>query len=66
MYLNEKLSTEEIQEAVHEALTRYMYDIKQFKDRWRKPVPAEKDVDRRRNFPPLPRGKVSSHLTTRI
>ena len=55
VYLNEKLSTEEIQEAVHEALTRYMYDIKQFKDRWRKPVPAEKDVDRRRNFPPLPR-----------
>ena len=26
-----------------------------YKDRWRKPVPAEKDVDRRRNFPPLPR-----------
>ena len=49
------LSTEEIQEAVHKALTRYIYDIKQFKDRWRKPVPAEKDVDRRRNFPPLPR-----------
>ena len=55
VYLNEMLSTEEIQEAVHKALTRYIYDIKQFKDRWRKPVPAEKDVDRRRNFPPLPR-----------
>ena len=55
VYLNEKLSTEEIQEAVHKALTRYMYDIKQFKDRLRKPVPAEKDVDRRRNFPPMPR-----------
>ena len=37
------------------ALTRYISDIKQFKDRWRKPVPADKDVDRRRNFPPLPR-----------
>ena len=55
VYLNEMLSTEEIQEAIHKALTRYIYDIKQFKDRWRKPVPAEKDVDRRRNFPPLPR-----------
>ena len=55
VYLNKMLSTEEIQEAVHKALTRYIYDIKQFKDRWRKPVPAEKDVDRRRNFPPLPR-----------
>ena len=55
VYLNEKLSIEEIQEVVFEALTRYIYDIKQFKDRWRKLVPADKDVDRRRNFPPLPR-----------
>ena len=55
VYLNEMLSTEEIQEGVYEALTRYIYNIKKFKDRWRKPVPADKDVDRRRNFPPLPR-----------
>ena len=55
VYLNEMLSTEEIQEVVYEALTRYIYNIKKFKDRWRKPVPADKDVDRRRNFPPLPR-----------
>ena len=55
VYLNEMLSIEEIQKVVFEALTRYIYDIEQFKDRWRKPVPADKDVDRRRNFPPLPR-----------
>ena len=55
VYLNEMLSIEEIQEVVFKALTRYTSDIKQFKDRWRKPVPADKDVDRRRNFPPLPR-----------
>ena len=55
VYLNEMLSIEEIQEVVFKALTRYISDIKQFKDRWRKPVPADKDVDRRRNFPPLPR-----------
>ena len=55
VHLNEMLSIEEIQEVVFKALKRYIYDIKQFKDRWRKPVPADKDVDRRRNFPPLPR-----------
>ena len=55
VYLNEMLSSEEIQEIVYEALTRYIDNIKKFKDRWRKPVPADKDVDRRRNFPPLPR-----------
>ena len=55
VYLNEKLDDEEMREAVNKALRRYIYDIKKFKDRWRKPVPAEKNVDRRRNFPPLPR-----------
>ena len=49
------LSTKEIQEAVYEALRRYIYNIKKFKDRWRKPIPDDKDVDRRRHFPPRPR-----------
>ena len=42
VYLNEKLCTKEVQEAVHEAIARYIYEVKQFKDRWRKPVPAER------------------------
>ena len=55
VYLNEKLSAEEVQEAVHKAIAGYIDEIKQFKDRWSKPAPVEKDVDRRRNFPPMPR-----------
>ena len=55
VYLNNLLEDEEMRVAVTEALTRYTYNIKQFKDRWSKPAPVEKDVDRRRNFPPMPR-----------
>ena len=55
VYLNNLLEDEEMRAAVTEALTRYTYNIKQFKDRWSKPAPVEKDVDRRRNFPPMPR-----------
>ena len=55
LYLNKVLEDEEMREVIYEALKRYIYNIKMFKDRWRKPVPADKDVDRRRNFPPLPR-----------
>ena len=55
VYLNEMMSREKIREAVNEALRRYIYNIKKFKDRWRKPIPADKDADRRRHFPPRPR-----------
>ena len=55
VYLNEMISREKIREAVNEALRRYIYIIKKFKDRWRNPIPADKDVDRRRHFPPRPR-----------
>ena len=55
VYLNKVLEDEEMREVIYEALKRYIYNIKMFKDRWRKPIPADKDVDRRRNFPPLPR-----------
>ena len=55
VYLNNLLEDEEMRAAVTEALTRYTYNTKQFKDRWSKPAPVEKDVDRRRNFPPMPR-----------
>ena len=55
VYLNEIMSREKIREVVNEALRRYIYNIKRFKDRWRKPIPADKDVDRRRHFPPRPR-----------
>ena len=55
VYLNEMISREKIREDVKEALRRYIYNIKKFKDRWRKPIPADKDVDRRRHFPPRPR-----------
>ena len=55
VYLNNLLEDEEMRVVVTEALTRYTYNIKQFKDRWSKPAPVEKDVDRRRNFPPMPR-----------
>ena len=37
VYLNEMMSREKIREAVNEALRRYIYNIKKFKDRWRKP-----------------------------
>ena len=49
------MSREKIREAVNEALKRYIYNIKKFKERWRKPIPADKDADRRRYFPPRPR-----------
>ena len=49
------MSREKIREAMNEALGRYIYNIKKFKDRWRKPIPADKDVDIRRHFPPRPR-----------
>ena len=55
VYLNKVFEDKEMREVINEALKRYIYNIKLFKDKWRKPVPAEKDVDRRRNFPPLPR-----------
>ena len=49
------MSREKIRETVNEALKRYIYNIKKFKERWRKPIPADKDTDRRRYFPPGPR-----------
>ena len=55
VYLNEMMSRENIRESVNEALRRYIYNTKNFKDRWRKPIPTDKDVDRRRHFPPRPR-----------
>ena len=55
VYQNEIMSREKIREAVNEALKRYIYNIKKFKERWRKPIPVDKDADRRRFFPPRPR-----------
>ena len=55
MYQNEIMSQEKIRTAVNEALKRYIHNIKKFKDRWRKPIPADKDADKRRHFPPRPR-----------
>ena len=55
VYQNDIMSREKIREAVNEALKRYIYNIKKFKERWRKPIPADKDADRRRHFPPRPR-----------
>ena len=44
-----------VRTAVTEALRRYIYNIKKFKGRWRKPLPADKHADRRRHSPPRPR-----------
>ena len=55
MYQNEIMSRDKIREVVNEALKRYIYNIKKFKERWRKPIPVDKDADRRRFFPPRPR-----------
>ena len=55
VYQNEIMSREKIRTAVNEALKRYIYNIKKFKERWRKPIPADKHADRRRYLPPRPR-----------
>ena len=55
VYQNEVISREKIRTAVNEALRRYIYNIKKFKERWRKPIPTDKHVDRRRHSPPRPR-----------
>ena len=49
------MSREKIRKAVNEALKRYIYNIKKFKERWRKPILVDKDADRRRFFPPRPK-----------
>ena len=46
VYLNEMLSTEEIQEVVYEALKRYIYEIKKFKGRWSRLIPVDKNAGR--------------------
>ena len=55
VYQNKIMSQEKIRTTVNEALKRYIYNIKKFKERWRKPIPADKHADRRRYFPPRPR-----------
>ena len=55
VYQNEIMSREKIRTAVNEALKRYIYNIKKFKERWRKPISANKHADRRRYLPPRPR-----------
>ena len=55
VYQNEIMSREKIRIAVNESLKRYIYNIKKFKERWRKPIPADKHADRRRYFSPRPR-----------
>ena len=54
VYQNEIMSREKIRTVVNEALKRYIYNIKKFKERWRKPIPADKHADRRRYLPPRP------------
>ena len=51
VYQNEIISREKIRTAVNEALRRYIYNIKKFKGRWRKPIPTDKHADRRRYSP---------------
>ena len=51
VYQNEIISREKIRTAVNEALKRYIYNIKKFKGRWRKPIPTDKHADRRRYSP---------------
>ena len=51
VYQNEIISREKIRTAVNEALRRYIYNIKKFKGRWRKPIPTDKHADRRRHSP---------------
>ena len=55
VYKNEIISRERVRTAVNEALRRYIYNIKKFKGRWRKPLPTDKHADRRRHSPPRPR-----------
>ena len=55
VYQNEIISREKVRTAVNEALRRYIYNIKKFKGRWRKPLPTDKHADRRRHSPPRPR-----------
>ena len=55
VYQNETISRERVRTAVNEALRRYIYNIKKFKGRWRKPLPTDKHADRRRHSPPRPR-----------
>ena len=52
VYQNEIMSREKIRTTVNEALKRYIYNIKKFKERRRKPIPAEKHADRRKYLPP--------------
>ena len=55
VYQNKTISRERVRTAVNEALRRYIYNIKKFKGRWRKPLPTDKHADRRRHSPPRPR-----------
>ena len=55
MYQNEIISREKIRTAVNEALKRYIYNIKKFKERWRNPLSTDRHADRRRHLPPRPR-----------
>ena len=52
VYQNEIISREKIKIVVNEALKRYIYNIKKFKKRWRKPLPTVRHADRRRYSPP--------------
>ena len=52
VYQNEIISREKIKIAVNEALKGYIYNIKKFKERWRKPLPTVRHADMRRYSPP--------------
>ena len=47
VYQNETISRERVRTDVNEALRRYIYNIKKFKERWRMPLPTDKHADRR-------------------
>ena len=65
VYQNEIMNREKIREAVNEALRRYIYNIKKFKDRWSKPIPADKMLIKEDTFLQDQIGKVNSQLTMR-
>ena len=57
MYKTKVINRERERTAVTEALRRYLYNIKKFKEKWRKPLADVKHADRRRHSPSRPRRK---------
>ena len=68
VYKNKVINRERARTAVTEAFKRYIYNIKKFKEKWRKPLAAVKHADRRRHSPSRPRrrSKFDADYTKRV